>query len=253
VTRAAQGAGRPLLPPGGRSRALLAVLACVIIVASMGVWLAHGTHAGPLDARVDHWLDVHVTTGRWLVLRVKALGDPQWVTVVCAALVLACLALRRYRGALLVAIAVPLAGGITEFALKPLFDRRIYGFLSFPSGHVTAVSAMAATGMLLLLGPARPPVPAALRWLGSAVAVLVVLTVAVSMVIGNFHYFTDTIGGACVGPGTVLATALALDWLSERLTRRRAPAREPAASEPAAREPAARDGISAAARGLPPV
>jgi membrane-associated phospholipid phosphatase len=248
VTRAAQDTGRPLLPAGGRSLALLTVLACMIIVAAMGAWLAHRSQAGPLDARVDHWLDVHLTTGRGLVLRARGFGNPQWVTVICAALVLASLALRRYRGALLAAIAVPLAGGITEFALKPLFDRRIHGFLSFPSGHVTAVSAMAATGIVLLLGPARPPVPVAARWLGSAVAVLVVLTVAVSVVVGNFHYFTDTIGGAGVGTGTVLATALALDWLSQRLTRRRAAAREPATSEPAAR-----DGISAAARGLPPV
>jgi membrane-associated phospholipid phosphatase len=248
VTRAAQGSGRPLLPAGGRSLALLVVLACAIIVASMGAWLAHGTQAGPLDARVDLWLDVHLTTGRGLVLRLRDFGNPQWVTAICAALVLASLALRRYRGALLAAIAVPLAGGITEFALKPLFDRRLHGFLSFPSGHVTAVSAMAATGMVLLLGPARPPVPAAARWLASAVAVLLVPTVAVSVVVGNFHYFTDTIGGACVGTATVLSTALALDWLSQRLTRRRAAAREPAAPEPAAR-----GGISAAARGLPPV
>jgi membrane-associated phospholipid phosphatase len=143
---------------------------------------------------------------------------------------------------------VPLAAAITEFALKPLFDRTIYGFLAFPSGHVTGVSAMAVSGMVLLTGPARPPVPAVLRWLASAVALLVVASVAVSVVIGHFHYFTDTIGGACVGTGTVLLTALALDWVSLWLTRRR-----PAAREQAAREPAAGGGISAAARGLPPV
>jgi membrane-associated phospholipid phosphatase len=45
----------------------------------------------------------------------------------------------------------------------------------------------------------------------AALAILVGLVVMVSLVVIQFHYFTDTIGGACVAIGTVLAIALLLD------------------------------------------
>lgn len=212
-------AGRRLLS-GRASRAACVVLAaCVIVFASFGAWLAHRTQATWLDSRVDNWLFRHAGSGPQ-VMRVVGLGNPLWVTVICVLTGLACLVTRRYRGVLLVAIAVPLAGGISEYALKPLFDRTITGALAYPSGHVTAVSAMAVTIAVLLTGASGPPLPAALRWLARGLALLTVACVAMAVVIVHFHYFTDTIGGACVGTGTVLATALLLDRIPVRQTGR---------------------------------
>ncbi len=45
--------------------------------------------------------------------------------------------------------------------------------------------------------------------------------VAVAVIGLEFHYFTDTVGGAAVGIGTVLLTAIILDFLSSGLQRSR--------------------------------
>ena len=44
-----------------------------------------------------------------------------------------------------------------------------------------------------------------------AAAVLLACVVSTAMIALGFHYFTDTIAGAAVGAGTVVATALVLD------------------------------------------
>lgn len=233
--------GRPLLPAAARPAAGMLLAACVLITAAIGAWVAHQTQAGTVDRAVDGWIIARTGGRDWIVAVTRSVGDPQWVTAVCAVLVLACVATRRYRSALLVAVAVPLAGAMTEYALKPLFGRTFSGFLSYPSGHVTGVSATALAAVVVLTSPARLPLPAALRWLLSAVALLAVPVVALAVIAGHYHYFTDTIGGAAVGTGTVLATALVLDWASQRLAGR----------QRAAPEPAARDGMTAAVRRLP--
>jgi undecaprenyl-diphosphatase len=177
------------------------------------------------------------------------------VIIICGAAVLACLAARRYRGALLFAVAVPLASGLTEGVLKPLVGRTLGGGLSYPSGHLTVVSAMAVAGLVLLFGPARPPLPATLRWLLTVVIALVVAAVAVCLIAVHFHYFTDTIGGAAVGAGTVMLTALVLDRLAGRLSRpvwAARPAWPPRAAREGRADSRAGDGMTPAARGLPP-
>jgi membrane-associated phospholipid phosphatase len=220
---AGQPAARGQLLPGRASRVAALVLAvCIVAVAALGAWLAHRTEPTGVDSRAGGWLISHAGPAP-LILRTVDLGEPLWVTVICVVAGLACLVTRRYRGLLLVAIAVPLAGGITEYVLKPLFHRTIDGFLAFPSGHVTAVTAMAVSFALLLTGPSGPPLYPALRWLTRAGALLTVASVAVGVVIAHYHYFTDTIGGACVGTGTVLATALLLDRICQGQTGRSRP------------------------------
>ena len=241
--RRGQAAGRPLLPPGGRWPAAALVAACVIVTAVLGAWLAHRPLPGTVDGDADGWLAAHVDRGRRVLVAASSLGDTNRIVVVCVALVLACMLTRRYRGALLVAIAAPLAGAVTEYLLKPLFDRTISGHLAFPSGHLTAVSTAAVAVVVLLAGPSRPPLPPTLRWLLSAAALLTVPAAALAVVIEHYHYFTDTVGGTAVGTATVLATALVVDGAFARRGRRAA----------ADDDPAARDGISAAAPGLPRV
>jgi uncharacterized protein (DUF427 family)/membrane-associated phospholipid phosphatase len=220
VRRPGQAAGRPLLPAGLRGAAAALVAACVIVTAVMGAWLAHRTLPGTVDGHVDGWLVAHADRGRRVLLAASSLGDTSRVVVICAVAVVACTLTRRYRGALLVAIAAPLAGAVTEYLLKPLLHRTISGHLAFPSGHVTGVAVMAVAAVVLLTGPARPPLPAPWRWSLAAVALLTVPAAALSVVIGHYHYFTDTIGGTAVGTAAVLATALVLDWAAARLDRR---------------------------------
>jgi membrane-associated phospholipid phosphatase len=215
----------------------------MVLVAVLGGWLAHQAQPGSLDDQVGGWLIAHVRSGRGVLRDVGSLGNTSWAVFVFALLALTCLVTRRYRGALLVVIAAPVAGAVTEYVLKPLIDRRVYGYLVFPSGHLTAVSTMAVVLIVLLTGPGRWPLPAPLRWLLVAIALVAVPAAAVSVVIDHYHYFTDTVGGTAVGTATVLATALAVDGVSARRGRRAA----------ADDDPAARGGISAAAPGLPRV
>jgi len=144
---------------------------------------------------------------------------------------------------------VPVAIVTTEYLLKPLFGRKLGFGLSFPSGHETVVSTMAFGAILVLTGPARPALPAALRWLLAAVAAAAIIALAPALVAIDYHYFTDTIGGAGIGLGTVLATALTLDAVIARLARARSGDIDPV---PAGGEMSAADGMTAAARRLPP-
>jgi membrane-associated phospholipid phosphatase len=146
-------------------------------------------------------------------------GRSGQVTVMAAVLALACVAVRRWRGAVLVAVAVPAAGALTEFLLKPFVGRLLSGYLSYPSGHTTGVIALAVTFAVLLADPTRPRLPAAVRLLLAALAVLAAGAVALAVVGLGLHYFTDTVGGAATGTAVVLLTALIIDSAADLLHR----------------------------------
>lgn len=236
-------AGRPLLYPAVRRPAAALAIAGVAVTTALGLLLAGHSQPGRVDGWVDGELGARLGSHPHLA-DVIYLGDPVWVVVICAAAVVACLLARRFRGALLVVIAVPAAGGLTDRILKPLVDRTVDGTPIYPSGHTAAVTVMAVAAVLVLTGPGRPPLPAALRGLLTAGLLALIPWVAIGLVIAHYHYFTDTIGGAGAGTAVVLGTALGLDAAAARLGARAAPG----APDPAG--PAGR-GIPAAARKLP--
>lgn len=146
-----------------------------------------------------------------LLNRLAMLGNPVQLTAMTAGLFLVCLVVRRWRGAALAAIAIPAAAVITELLLKPLIGRTLLGSYSFPSGHATRIFALATTVAVLLAGPLRPRLLAAVRLLLAVAALLAAGAVAISLVGLGVHYFTDTVGGAAVGMAVVLATAFIID------------------------------------------
>jgi membrane-associated phospholipid phosphatase len=217
---AAPGAPRPLLPSAGRRLASALLAGCVAVTVLLGVWLTHRSRAGWLDSAVDGRVRASLG-GHPAVLNLLAgLGDPVPLTAMTAALLLSCLATCSWRAAVLVAVAVPTAGGLAEFVLKPLIGRTLLGQFSLPSGHAAGVFALAAVVAILLAGPLHAQLPAALRLLLALAAVLAAVAVAVALVALNAHYFTDTVGGATVGTAVVLATALIVDRTSPSRQRR---------------------------------
>lgn len=235
ATQRLRAAGRPLLHPATRRPAAALAIACVIITAVLGVLLAGRSQPG----RLDGWADGHINA--WLgdhprLVDFTNLGAPVWVTVICAVAVAACLLARRWRGALLVLIAVPLAGGCADDVFKPLFDRTSQGALEYPSGHTTAVATMVVAAVLVLTGPGRPRLPAGLRWGLSAGLLALIPCVAIGLVVAHYHYFSDTIGGAGLGIAVALGTALGLDAAAARLGRRVRP-EAPGRADPAATVP----------------
>jgi membrane-associated phospholipid phosphatase len=236
---------RPLVPPALRRAAAIITGLCAATLAILGALVAHGTQPTGLDAAVANLLEPRFGPGGFggpgggphlgfLLGPFGQLGGPVPMTFLTGLLCYCCLALRRYRGAALLAISVVVASSLTEFVLKPLIHRTYAGSLSFPSGHATAAFALAAGVVILLADPPGSPMPRSMRAVLSLLTLGIACAAALGLVAGQMHYFTDTVGGAAVGIGVALSAALAID----RFGRRPAAATEPASvtAEPA--EPA---------------
>jgi membrane-associated phospholipid phosphatase len=193
-----------------RPAALLAA-GCVVVTVSLALAFGHQRRPGGLDAAVDTRIRGLLGSYHGPLHQLSRLGGLFSVAELTAALVLACLVTRRWRGAVLAALAVPVAMTLTEFVLKPLVGRSISGYDSFPSGHATAMFALAAICTVLLINPPRLRLPRAVRLLLVAGAVLVAAAVPMAMVALGYHYFTDIVAGAAVGIGTVLLITLLID------------------------------------------
>jgi membrane-associated phospholipid phosphatase len=202
-----QPAGRPLLPTAVRPLAVTIVVTCVLVVTVQAVWIRHGMETSWVDATVDAGL-VAGLGGHPLLLAIMVwAGEPVPFTALAVALALVCILRRRYKEAALLAISMPLAAAVTELVLKPIVGGTSWGN-PFPSGHVTSAAAL-ATALAVLL--AR--VPRRLRLVVVCIAFLMAGVVAVGVIGARMHHFSDTVGGAAVGIGTVVATALVLDLL----------------------------------------
>jgi membrane-associated phospholipid phosphatase len=214
-----QSAARPLLPTAARPLAVAIVAVCILVMAVQGVWLRHGMEIGWVDTAVDAKVRAGLGGHPMLLAVLVWPGTPVAVTAMVTVLVLACLFRRRYGEAALVAISVPLATAITELVLKPLIGRTSWGD-PFPSGHVTSVVAL-ATALTLLLATTPASMPRFLRLALSGTGFLIAAAVAFGVIGANMHHFSDIVGGADVGAGTVLLTALVLDLLSRRYAQQR--------------------------------
>jgi membrane-associated phospholipid phosphatase len=205
------GVGRPLLAPRAR-RWAGALLACsASVMAVLGVLVAHQTQPGRFDRGIDapliRWLGGH----RGLGLLLAAPGSLVPAAVLTMLVTIGCLLARRLNGALLALVSVTAAIGLDERVFKPLFGRTYLGFLSYPSGHTTAVSALAATVAALLFGAPQAARFRGLRIGVTAVSFMVVCVVAAAVTGLRWHYFTDSVAGAAVGIGTVCGVAMLLD------------------------------------------
>ena len=198
------------LLPGPLRLAAAAMLAvCVAVATILAVLFAGHGKPGWLDSVMDPRFQALQARSPAVVNWLPDLGTLKPVTLITLALVLACVATRRWSGAILAAIAAPAAIGLTEYVLKPSIGQAIGQ--SYPSGHATGMFALAAICAVLLLDPPRRRVPGVVRLLLVFIAVLLATAVAAAMVAVGAHYFTDAVGGAAVGTGVVLACALTFD------------------------------------------
>jgi len=208
--------GPPLLAAPASRWAVALLACCAIIVTVLGVLFAHQVRVDRFDQAVDSpiiaWFSGHQRLGQWLVFP----GSLTAAAAVSAVIVAACLLAGRLNGAVLAAVAVLAAEGLNEGVLKPLVHRTYLGNLVYPSGHATAVFALAATVTVLLLVAPEPGKAGRLRILVPAAAGLVGVVVAVALIGLRWHYFTDTVAGAAVGTGTVCGLALLLDLPAAR-------------------------------------
>lgn len=241
MTQPTQSQPEQLIPPRLRPAAGLVIAGCVVILAAIGALVAHDSMPTRLDAAVWNalpypWGPAGQSGAGAKMLNamdiVRQLGGPLPTTFLTAVLCYCCLAMRRYRGALLVAGSEIVASGLTEFVFKPVVGRTLGGSLSYPSGHTTAAFALAVPVVLLLVNPPATRMPQSMRVVLSVLTLVIATLVAFGMVAWHQHYLTDTFGGAAVGIGVALAVALLIDFVANR--RRKQEPREPAAkAEPA--------------------
>ncbi|MBW4721693.1 phosphatase PAP2 family protein [Saccharothrix obliqua] len=91
-----------------------------------------------------------------------------------------------------------------------------YDLPSYPSGHVTAVTAVVFAGVVLCAHLARAHLRRAV-----VVAVLAVAATAASRVVLEMHWFTDTVGAVLATTGVGLLATLALRLLPAGVGSRR--------------------------------
>jgi membrane-associated phospholipid phosphatase len=217
-----QASAQRLLLPGPLRVAGAALLAaCVAVTVVLGMDFAGHGLRGWLDSALDPRIQADLSRFPTLLHWLPDLGTLGPVTLMTLALVVACVATRRWSGAVLAAVAVPAATGLTEYVLKPYVGGAIGQ--GFPSGHATSMFALAAICAVLLVDPPGRRVPGVARLLLVFMALLLATAVAAAMVAIGAHVFTDAMGGAAVGTGVVLACAIALDLVTgaqAQVTRR---------------------------------
>jgi membrane-associated phospholipid phosphatase len=205
----------PLLPAGTRRPAAILGVGCLALVVVLGIISSHQGQGNAVDRAVDSWV-IGLGIPQHILLQVSRIGGVTAVTLLTAALAVACLAARRVGGAVLAVVGVALASTLTEHVLKTLVHRTITGFLSYPSGHTTGLFALTTAIAVVLLASRGARPGRAVRVAVVAAAALIASAVGFAMVGLQFHYFTDTIAGAAVGTGVVIGVAFLLDLPAAR-------------------------------------
>ncbi len=139
------------------------------------------------------------------LVRLTELGDLPVLVVGSVGAALVVVGRDRWRA--VACLAGPaLATVVVEWYLKPFVARRYVGVLTFPSGSVTAVAALAAAWSLA--------VPRWSRWVVIPLVTVVVGAVAWAVIGLRWHYPSDALGGAAFGVGVVLLVDGVLHLLS---------------------------------------
>jgi membrane-associated phospholipid phosphatase len=210
-----------LLPRRLRLPTATLLAACAAVTAALAVQSVGQGQPGRLDSALDPRIQAGLNRFPVLPSWLPDLGTLRPVALITLALVVACLATRRWPGAALAAIAVPTAVGLTEYVLKPFVGQVIEQ--SFPSGHATSMFALATICTVLLVDPPRRHMPGAVRLLLVLAALTLAAAVSAAMVAIGAHHFTDAAAGAAVGTGLVLACTLIIDLVISRARQARAP------------------------------
>jgi undecaprenyl-diphosphatase len=189
------------------TRQRVALLGVLLVAVSIALGVAVRDTVPALDAELNGYPPLHsaalVVLARWI----SFVLSPGLATIVLIGLAARALLGKDrlvFRAAVLLALCWCTV--LARYAYRRVRPIE-YPVWSYPSGHVTAVTSVAVTAVVLCGWLAR-------RWLRVAVllAVTAVVLVSVSRVVLRMHWFTDTVGSvaAVVGVGLLAGLALGL-------------------------------------------
>lgn len=184
------------------------------MVVGLGVRFAGSTGPGALDDRLSRManrtLYAYPTWGS-IDVYFQQLGDHVNAIALVAAVALALHLARGPAAAALVILAAGSSVSLTEWVIAPIVARRFDGELSYPSGHVTVVAAVAVTvAVVAVTASGSAPVRAAV----GALAVGTAMTSSLAVVAEYTHYATDALAAWCVATACVLVVAMMLDRIT---------------------------------------
>jgi membrane-associated phospholipid phosphatase len=195
--------------PRGRARIELVAGGLLLLVVVVG-GLYFRARPGPTV--LDRWAFAAIgpVHHSGLLVALTRVGSPFVVVAAAVAGFLATFRRNQPRAvALLVGPVVAVAG--CDWVMKPVVGRTFADVVSFPSGTVTVVAAMAAVALLATPDPWRSVVAA----VGGTVTVLE----CVAVVALRWHYPTDAGAGLALGIGVVLVTDCAARGAASWLAR----------------------------------
>jgi membrane-associated phospholipid phosphatase len=183
------------------------VAAFVVALVAALVWRTRRPNAA--DAEMMRWQEAIRIWGDGIATAIAYTVGPLVVLAVLASAALAW-RVRRWDAVVLALVAAP-GTLVTELLLKQVVQRQRPdggAELLYPSGHVAAATAAAATAVLVLratLAPPRTRVRVA-AWLAG----LLVVVIAAARLVQTVHYVTDVVGGVAVGLAVTCWAALAI-------------------------------------------
>jgi membrane-associated phospholipid phosphatase len=205
----------------------IGLLLCLGAIALFAA-VAHGALGNGAVDRFDHELGESLARHReahpWVrefFLGVTQLGSEN-VIIVVAVVVAILLVWRRQRLLALAWLCYLLGGGLLDAGLKLVFGRDRPEFrdvevhettLSFPSGH--AMGSLMTYGLLIYLLALILPRRRGWGWIALAL-VLLILLIGCSRIYLGAHYFSDVLGGYCVGLAWLAACISAIETVRRR-------------------------------------
>jgi membrane-associated phospholipid phosphatase len=204
---------RPPLVPWPRA-ALTAVVVATVLCLGFGLVVRGDDHGLAVDNSFHDWIlrsfDVYTR------FDMVQLTD-RLLIVLATGLVAGFAVLGRRVDIAVLSVAAPLvATGLTEYVLKPAFDRTVPQVAhmtgvetkAYPSGHEAAVSSVLVVLALLLL---RSRLPVSWKVCGVLGLVAYYVDTVFGLVGQYYHYLTDTIGALAVAIAVVLGLGLIID------------------------------------------
>jgi hypothetical protein len=188
---------------------------CLGAFTLLALIVAHGNGPYGLEDPVFRWAGAPSRTTSWANLS-KLLPTPAIgvVLVICGVIGIA---RRSFSRVVIYAAMAAVAFLISEHVAKPLVHRTYYEELTFPSGSVTAVSAVTLAMWLALC----PVIGKPARWIGLVIGCAWTLFTAVAVVGALWHTPLDALGSMLLSTGIVTGGVSIYEHVTSRHIRPR--------------------------------